>query len=47
MAMAAAMRRRDLNRNHYRCKVCGKWHVGTSGHEMPVGYTGLVRPEKR
>jgi hypothetical protein len=33
-ALAARAASRKDNRNHYRCTLCGKWHVG---NQMPAG----------
>ena len=32
-------------RCHYRCRFCGKWHVGTVGQPTPRGAFYLVRAE--
>lgn len=44
-AHLASGRRRDCPREHYRCRSCGKFHVGTAGggSTMLASALGLIR----
>lgn len=45
LAFAAATRRRDCPREHYRCLTCGKFHVGAAGSNSVshASSLGLIR----
>ncbi len=45
LAHAAAIRRRDCPREHYRCRGCGKFHVGSLGNGSVTNASaiGLIR----